>query len=67
MLQEPISMRPAGQQLFNAFHFLGQNPPAEMQNATLAEMWRWAIANWQLSKVPKNRSVRQPELDAERQ
>jgi glutamyl-Q tRNA(Asp) synthetase len=48
-------------QLFDALSFLGQHPPAEMQNATLVEMWRWAIANWRLSQVPKNRSARLPE------
>lgn len=60
-LAQPISRRPAGQQLFNAFQFLGQNPPAEMQNATLAEMWRWAIANWRLENAPKSRSAHLPE------
>ena len=43
--------------LFEALCFLGQNPPPEMQNATLAETWRWAIANWQLESVPKSRSL----------
>jgi glutamyl-Q tRNA(Asp) synthetase len=60
-LAQPISMRSAGHQLFDAFQFLGQHPPAEMQNATLVEMWRWAIANWRLSQISKNRSARLPE------
>jgi len=41
--------------LFEALSFLGQNPPQEIKNATLDEVWRWAIANWQLDNVPKSR------------
>lgn len=48
-------------ELFEALSFLGQNPPEAIKNATLAEAWRWAIDNWQLNNVPKNRSVLQPE------
>lgn len=59
-LAQPISMRLPAQQLFEVLRFLGQNPPAEMQNATLNETWRWAIKNWQLSKIPKNRTLPQP-------
>jgi glutamyl-Q tRNA(Asp) synthetase len=56
-LAEPISMRLPANQLFKALSFLGQNPPAEMQNATLNETWRWAIANWRLESVPMTRSL----------
>jgi glutamyl-Q tRNA(Asp) synthetase len=52
-LAQPISMQLAEHQLFEALSFLGQNPPAELKSATLDEVWRWAIANWQLSKIPK--------------
>jgi glutamyl-Q tRNA(Asp) synthetase len=41
--------------LFDALRFLGQSPPAEIKNATLAEVWRWAIANWQLEKIPQQK------------
>ena len=55
-LAEPVSMRHAGQQLFDTLRFLGQNPPVETQNATLGAMWRWAFANWSLAKIPRIRS-----------
>lgn len=42
--------------VFDALSFLGQQPPAEIKNATLNEVWRWAIANWKLDNVPKNRT-----------
>jgi glutamyl-Q tRNA(Asp) synthetase len=57
---EPISISLPEHQLFDALRFLGQPPPAEMKNATLAEVWRWAIANWALVSVPKNRSAPLP-------
>jgi glutamyl-Q tRNA(Asp) synthetase len=57
-LAEPISTSLPEHQLFYALSFLGQNPPAEIKNATLAEMWRWAIENWETSVVPKLRQVK---------
>ena len=47
----------ANYQLFHALSFLGQNPPAEIKNATLSEVWRWAFTYWQLSQAPKTRSL----------
>ena len=47
--------------VFEALIFLGQQPPAEIKNATLSEVWRWAITQWQLEKVPKNRTLPLPE------
>jgi glutamyl-Q tRNA(Asp) synthetase len=41
--------------MFEALNFLGQNPPPTLKNATLDEVWCWAIANWQLKSVPKSR------------
>lgn len=43
--------------LFEALSFLGQNPPPEIKNATLDEVWCWAITNWQLENVPKSRGL----------
>ncbi len=43
--------------LLEALSFLGQNPPPEIKNATLDEVWRWAITNWQLENVPKSRGL----------
>jgi glutamyl-Q tRNA(Asp) synthetase len=41
--------------LYDALLFLGQSPPAEIKNATLEEVWRWAMANWQLEKIPQQK------------
>jgi glutamyl-Q tRNA(Asp) synthetase len=43
--------------VFEALSFLGQHPPEAIKNATLDEVWRWAITNWQLATVPKSRSL----------
>jgi len=40
------------QLLLQVLEFLGQQPPADLIEATLEEMWDWAIAHWQLGTVP---------------
>ena len=57
-LAQAITPQAAPMLVFEALQFLGQQPPIEIINATLAEVWRWAIANWQLSKVPKTKLVK---------
>ena len=61
-LAKPITPATAPALLFEALRFLGQNPAAEIKNTTLAEMWRWAMVNWRLDNVPKNRSAALPAL-----
>lgn len=43
--------------LWNVLAFLGQMPPTELQPAGLAELWRWAIAHWNLAQVPRRHSL----------
>ena len=57
---EPIDTHLATHYLFEALSFLGQSPLGEIKNATLTEVWRWAIANWKITCVPKNRSAPLP-------
>ena len=56
-LAKPIGMRAPGHALFDALIFLGQQPPAEIKNATLDEIWQWAITNWRISSIPKQRAI----------
>lgn len=56
-LAQPISTSLAEHQLFDALNFLGQNPPATIKNATLNEVWRWAITHWNISNVAKQRQI----------
>ena len=39
--------------LIEALHFLGQEPLADLTQNKLADIWQWAIENWQITKVPK--------------
>ncbi len=56
-LAKAIAPEAAPVLVFEALDFLGQQPPAEIKNATLAEVWRWAIAHWRLSNTPKLRAI----------
>ena len=61
-LAKALDTTRANIELFKALSFLGQHPPLAIKNATLNEVWRWALANWQLDSVPKNRSAPLPAL-----
>jgi len=37
--------------LWQALRFLAQNPPIELQDASLKDLWPWAIAHWQLQRL----------------
>ncbi len=39
-----------------ALSFLGQQPPATLARASVSEVWAWALAHWQLARVPRQRA-----------
>ena len=41
--------------LVQALRFLGQDPPAELTGATVAEVWAWAGRHWAMDRVPRQR------------
>jgi len=43
--------------LARASGFLGHPLPGELSGAAVAEFWRWAIANWSMTRVPALRGV----------
>lgn len=45
--------------LFRALDFLGQNPPDELLDADIPSFWNWAIANWDMGKVPKTKMIQE--------
>ncbi|MGL5814528.1 MAG: tRNA glutamyl-Q(34) synthetase GluQRS [Aeromonas sp.] len=47
-------VRPA---LWQALAFLGQNPPPELAEGTVAQMITWGIAHWQLALVPHQQKI----------
>ena len=50
-----------GMLIHDALVCLGQQPPAGLARASLAEVWAWALAHWSLARVP-----RQPEVHSRR-
>jgi glutamyl-Q tRNA(Asp) synthetase len=40
-------------EIVSALAFLGQQPPRQLNNATVADVWHWAHAHWSLSKMPR--------------
>ena len=39
-------------QLVEAVRFLGQTPPVELAESSVASFWQWALENWQPEKIP---------------
>ncbi len=56
-LAQAITPETAPTLVFEALCFLGQTPPAEIKNATLNEVWHWAITNWRIANVAKQRAI----------
>lgn len=43
--------------LLAALNFLGQHPEKQLANASVTEIINWAIAHWQIEKVPKQQEI----------
>jgi len=56
-LAQALSVNDAKIEVLKALSFLGQQPTQQLNQATLAEIWNWAIQHWQLDRVPKQRGV----------
>lgn len=61
-LARAVNEQPPAATLLAALAFLGQNPPARLAGATLAEIWQWAQAHWSLTRVPRRRLLPAPSL-----
>ena len=64
-LARPVSAEPASAVLVDALEFLGQRPPKELAGAGAAEIVAWAIASWDLDRVPRRRSAPAPRYAAD--
>ena len=54
---KPVDARDPVPALARVMEFLGQSPPAEINNATLAEFWAWALPHWSAERIPRQRSL----------
>ncbi|HOY69744.1 MAG TPA: tRNA glutamyl-Q(34) synthetase GluQRS [Methylotenera sp.] len=52
-LAKPLDANFASLLIAEALQFLGQHPPSTLAQNSLAEIWQWAINNWQIANVPK--------------
>lgn len=59
-LAQPLEARTAAPTLCAALAFLGQQPPPDLAQAALREVWTWARENWALDKVPRERARQAP-------
>ena len=57
---QPVDLDRPNAAILAALIFLGQAPPPCLGDAKLDELWRWAIANWRLERVPRCRSAPVP-------
>ncbi len=55
-----LEVRRAPSELVRALNFLGQTPPPELAAATVAEVWKWALAHWDFAAVPRRRTILSP-------
>ena len=51
-LARALATDQAAAELLRALKFLGQAAPGELASATVAEVWAWALANWDFSAIP---------------
>lgn len=56
-LAQPVDAQNPVPALWQALDFLGQRPEISMQKASLATLWKYAKANWDISNIPKQRSI----------
>jgi len=52
-LAVPVDIRNPVSAIRQALYFLGQDLPPKMPGINLQDVWAWAIANWQLSNIPR--------------
>ena len=48
-----VDKKYASRLIWEALHFLGQQPDHQLKHESLNTIWQWGFKNWQLKKVPK--------------
>jgi len=46
--------------LCRALDHLGQQPPLELSQAGIADIWQWSLENWDIGKIPRAHSMIKP-------
>jgi glutamyl-Q tRNA(Asp) synthetase len=56
-LAPPLNPQQPSPHLVAALRFLGQEPPASLEQHPPSQIWDWAMAHWQLRRVPAQRAA----------
>ncbi len=56
-LAQAITAQDASKNLYQALCFLGQSPPTDLSAEKTEQILNWAMCNWDISKVPKQKSA----------
>jgi glutamyl-Q tRNA(Asp) synthetase len=59
-LAAPVDERDPVPALVQVLDFLGQAPPGQLRQSTLAGFWDWALEHWNTERIPRRRSLRAP-------
>jgi len=59
-LAPPVDTSKPVPALVAALRFLGHRPPKKLARGTVAELWAWAVKNWNLDRVPRVMSAPVP-------
>lgn len=52
---QPVKHRDSGAVLCGVLRYLGLQPPGELTQVPLDELWSWAVQHWMVQLVPKQR------------
>ena len=58
---QPVRPADTGRVVCQVLSLLGMQPPVDLATTALAEIWDWAISNWQIDKVSNCRQLAGPE------
>ncbi len=56
----PIPEKCSVSLLIRCLRFLGQQIPADFQDAKLTEFWQWSIAHWDINRIPRRKGMPAP-------
>ena len=59
-LAMPVAAADPVPALLAALRFLGQAPPPDLALGGREDVWRWALAHWQIARVPRCRTLPAP-------
>ena len=54
-LAQAINRNEPSQELVSALRFLGQEPPPRLARESVTQIWPWAFAHWQRTRIPRLR------------